>query len=504
MGERLNDRSLASLLGPLWQWLDGMEIRRHQGPGDGGWLVVGVKGDKSGFMGDLQDQTLAGAIRGRIDALGWKPGKAPLSMMVGEQRVLLVPGTRVKTSPAQVGRQLGIDAAAFIKGLADTGRPVHFLGGQFEFGDFIEGFCSSWHVRASFRGKVDQDKKRPVALGLAGADPDETAARDRLQLVKGLLLTRLMQDAPANWLNSEKWAADTGELFAGTDAKVTVRGRSELEELGMGSFLSVAAGTPVDPKLITIEIPGDDPSRTVALVGKGLTFDAGGISLKPSAGMGEMKYDMSGGAAVMGAAAYFAGRRPPVNVLCVMGVVENMPSGTATRPGDIVQAMNGKTIEVLNTDAEGRLVLADLLAWTSEKKPDLIFDMATLTGAVLHALGHAGAAFMTDDEKVSTLLQETSASAGEPLWRLPIWPELKQEIAADEADLKNIAKPSVSAGTAVGGAFLREFVDEKIPWAHIDIAGAGWSCNAVGYPGAGGSGFGVRTFVDAVRLFSSR
>ena len=276
-----------------------------------------------------------------------------------------------------------------------------------------------------------------------------------------------------------------------------VWGRDEILKNKMGSFHSVAQGTHIDPKFIAIEIEGKDTSRWASLVGKGLTFDSGGISLKPSSGMHEMKYDMCGGAAVLGSAYYLGQVKPAVNVVCLIGAVENMPGAYATRPGDIVSSHSGKTIEVLNTDAEGRLVLVDLLSYAIETyKPDFVVDVATLTGAVLFGLGTIGAAVMSNQEKFCRYLEEKSHEQGEPLWQLPLWPELDQELKSDFADLKNITSPAVKAGSITAAVFLKQFVGETT-WAHLDIAGTGWDCKATGFPKSGACAFSMRTLSKA-------
>jgi leucyl aminopeptidase len=273
----------------------------------------------------------------------------------------------------------------------------------------------------------------------------------------------------------------------------------------MGSFLSVAHGSDTDPKLVAIKIAGQNPSKTVALVGKGVTFDAGGINIKPSAGLEEMKFDMSGAAAVLGAAHYFTAVKPPVNVVCALGAVENLLGPHATKPGDVVKAYNGKTIEILNTDAEGRLVLADVLSYVTEKyNPDLVIDIATLTGAVIFGLGHAGAGVMTKEQKTADFLKLVSERVCEPMWQLPLRPELESEVSSQLADYKNIAKASVKAGPIMGALFLREFVkDHRCEWAHLDVAGTAWSCSATGYHTGGGSGYGVRAMIGAAEMYLS-
>jgi leucyl aminopeptidase len=333
----------------------------------------------------------------------------------------------------------------------------------------------------------------PKKVSIVGEKLSSHALKSIKQLIKASALTRMLQDAPANWLTPERFATIAADVSKELSLKCTILGRAELEALGAGSFLSVGAGSSGEPRLIAIEIPGVNSSETVALIGKGLTFDTGGNSLKPALGMGEMKYDMSGGAAVLGAACYLAKEKPRCRVICLIGAVENMPGPTATRPGDVVVAMNGKTIDVQNTDAEGRLVLADLLHYANvHYKPTLMVDIATLTGAVLHALGHAGAGLMSNDQSTADRVVRVAKEQGEPFWQLPLWPELEKETKGECSDLQNIAKPNVLAGTIMGGMFLAEFVGQT-KWVHLDIAGTGWSCKATGFPSVGGSSFGLRT-----------
>lgn len=284
--------------------------------------------------------------------------------------------------------------------------------------------------------------------------------------------------------------------------KCQILNKEQIAKLGMGSFISVSNGSNFEPRLIRIEIDGRDSSKTVALVGKGLTFDSGGTSLKPALGMGEMKYDMSGGAAVLATAHYLAKNKPATNVVCLIGAVEkNILSAGATRPSDVVKSMSGKTIEILNTDAEGRLVLCDVMHYArTEFKPALMIDIATLTGAVLYALGHAGAGLMVNDQKAADYVSKVARDVGEPLWQLPMWPELEKEVKSEVADLANIAKPSVLAGTILAATFLREFAGDT-PWAHVDIAGTAVGCAATGYPSGGASAYGVRLLAGACMQF---
>ena len=488
MTQRFEARDWRTFLPAVFGQMDQLDIRIEASPKPDSLWVVPVPMDRK----PMWDKTpLPQGLKSTLSkALEDWQGGAPVSWFT-DQTLLLVPVSKVKVEAQRLARDVGHKAFAVLKDLKP--KKLSFLGLE-SIGakDMMIGFIEASYRGGTFRGEGDKTEL-PSQIDLVdaqGLQPQEI--KDAKSFLRSVLLSRTLQDAPASWLTPPKWAQIAQDYFKTSSAQVTVLGKKDLEKQAMGSFLSVAAGSPLDPQLIRIDIKGKSSAKKICLVGKGLTFDAGGISLKPSQGMGEMKYDMSGGAAVMGTAAYLAEVQPEYDVTCLIGAVENMPSGTATRPGDIVQACNGKTIEVLNTDAEGRLVLADILAYASSQKPDLILDIATLTGAVLHGLGHVGAAVMSDHPQLVQALKQTSEKYGEPIWQLPLWPELQGEVKSEVADLKNIAKPNVLAGTIIGGIFLKEFVEGDIPWAHIDIAGTAWSCMATGYPKAGGSGFGVR------------
>ncbi len=272
-------------------------------------------------------------------------------------------------------------------------------------------------------------------------------------------------------------------------------GKNEMKKLGMGALLGVAQGSQEPPALIVLEYRGGRKTEPpVVIVGKGITFDTGGISLKPPANMDEMKMDMSGGGVTLGTLQAAAALKLPVNVIGLVPATENMPSGTAIKPGDVLKSMSGKTIEVLNTDAEGRLVLADALAYAARYKPQAVIDLATLTGAVVVALGHSAAAVLGNDETLVKKLITSGESTGERLWQLPLWEEHEKAMKSQLADLKNIAGPGVGAGTITGAAFLKAFAGDQ-PWAHLDIAGTAWG-DEKPYVPKGPSGFGVRLLVD--------
>jgi leucyl aminopeptidase len=267
----------------------------------------------------------------------------------------------------------------------------------------------------------------------------------------------------------------------------------------MGAFGAVAKGTDEEPRFIVLEhapaaVAGHKPK---VLVGKGLTFDSGGISLKPGKGMGAMKYDMCGAAAVLGAMEAVGRLGLPRRVVGIVAATENMPGGHATKPGDIVSALNGKSIEILNTDAEGRLVLADALAYAARLEPAAVVDMATLTGAMIVALGKHAAGLFSNDDPLAATLMDAGERTGERLWRMPMWPVYGKPVESDVADVKNTSEGDGGAGSIFGAKFLEHFVD--YPWAHVDIAGVAWSVPDVPYYGKGATGYGVRLFVDWLR-----
>jgi leucyl aminopeptidase len=301
---------------------------------------------------------------------------------------------------------------------------------------------------------------------------------------------------PGN-LCTPDYLADTGrEIAKRHGLKVTVLGRAEMEREKMGSFLSVAQGTPQDPKLVCLEYRKGGKGAPVVLVGKGLCFDTGGISIKPAQGMEAMKFDMCGAAGVLGAMEAIAGMGLEVNVVGIIGATTNMPSGTAVKPGDVVQAASGKFIEVINTDAEGRLVLADLLFYAKRFEPAAVVDAATLTGACVIALGNTATGVFGSDEALVREVLAASMRAGEPGWQLPLWDEYKELIKSDVADVKNTG--GRAAGSITAALFLQEFA-EGYPWVHLDIAGTAYSESDLVAMPKGPTGVPVGTFVELVR-----
>jgi leucyl aminopeptidase len=345
-----------------------------------------------------------------------------------------------------------------------------------------------------FKSGDGDDSPRLNSLVLLGpADAADAAERARIG-AEAQNRARDLQSTPANFATPTVLAERADEIAAGSEAlSVEVLGRVELEAQGMGGLLAVGQGSVEEPKLIVLRYAGGGESSTLAFVGKGVTFDTGGISLKPGAGMQEMKMDMSGAAAVLEAVGAIAELGLPVDLIAVVPATENMPSGTAIKPGDVITQYNGKTVEVNNTDAEGRLILADALAYAVEQGAARVVDIATLTGAVEVALGSTYAGLVSNNDELSAEVSRAGEETGELVWRLPLHPEYKELMKGTVADLSNLAKKR-KAGTITAASFLEEFVGET-PWAHLDVAGTSWDVGRE-YVGDDANGFGVRLLVE--------
>ncbi|MCD4750133.1 MAG: leucyl aminopeptidase [Thermoanaerobaculales bacterium] len=303
-------------------------------------------------------------------------------------------------------------------------------------------------------------------------------------------LARDLANRPANDLTPEALASAAKEMAEEVgNLRVTILGPKELQKEKCGGILAVSQGSVEEPKMIVIEHRPKKPKRSVILIGKGVTFDSGGISIKPPTGMGWMKFDMSGAATVMGVMRAVAEMELPIKVVGIIPAAENMPSGTALKPGDIITAANGKTIEVDNTDAEGRLLLADALHYSRTFNPDIILDCATLTGACVVALGHECAGIMGNDRDLIDRLAKVGDKVGERIWPMPLYDEYFSYLKSEWADMKNAG--SRWGGAVTAGAFLKQFVPEKVSWAHLDIAGVGYLEKEHNGQPVGGTGFGV-------------
>ena len=318
------------------------------------------------------------------------------------------------------------------------------------------------------------------------------AWQDLSAVADGVALTRELVAEPANRIYPESFVERCEEL-KDLGVEFTVLGWDEMEKLGMGALLGVSQGSERPPRLLAMRWDGTNGAQKtpLALVGKGVTFDTGGISLKPGAGMEEMKWDMGGAGAVAGTMKALAGRKAKAHVVGICGLVENLPDGKAQRPGDVVTSMNGQTIEVINTDAEGRLVLCDAMHWTQETfKPDVMIDLATLTGAMIIALGNEHGGCFSNDDGLAADLLDAGKESGDPLWRLPISPAYDKLINSPIADMKNVGPRG--AGSITAAQFLKRFVKDGVKWAHLDIAGMVWADKASPVWEKGATGYGVR------------
>jgi leucyl aminopeptidase len=363
----------------------------------------------------------------------------------------------------------------------------------------LGAIIGAWDLK-DYQTPPPEDERRAPLAEVTVVGTDAAAARDGIAravaIGEGHSLARRLAMLPGNVCTPDYLANTARDIAKRHGMTVTVLGRAEMEAAGMGSFLSVAQGTPQEPRLITLEYRNGGNKPVLALVGKGLCFDSGGISIKPAQGMEMMKFDMSGASGVLGAMEAIARLRLPVNVVGLVGSTTNMPSGTAVKPGDVVKASNGKSIEIINTDAEGRLVLADVLVYAKKFSPVAVLDAATLTGAVVVALGHAATGVMGNDDALVQEVLEAGKRASEPGWPLPMWDDFKPLIKSDVADIKNSGgRP---AGTITAALFLKEFVD-GFQWAHLDIAGTAYSETDLGMIPAGPTGVPVGTFVEFVR-----
>ena len=352
-----------------------------------------------------------------------------------------------------------------------------------------------------YRTKLAADQQASLTTVCIAGAPEGTEAAWEVEaaLADGIELTRELVTEPANIIYPESFVERVKPRAEAVGLKVRVLDDTEMAGLGMGALLGVAQGSRRPARLLVLEWNGGKAgAKPTAFVGKGVTFDTGGISIKPAAGMEDMKWDMGGAGAVAGAMLALAGRKAKANVVGICGLVENMPDGNAQRPGDVVTSMSGQTIEVINTDAEGRLVLCDCITWVQQEyQPTAIVDLATLTGAILISLGHEQAGIFSNDEKLAGLLIAAGETSGDKLWRMPLGAAYDKLIDSPIADMKNVGPRE--GGSITAAQFIQRFVNKGTPWAHLDIAGMAWSAK----PGAtwekGATGYGVRVLDRFVR-----
>ena len=460
------------------------------------------------------DRQLHGTLARALERRDFRGGRDELLWLMGGergiQRVLLVgrggaPFTRTgaRRAAAMAVRQankLGCGTIHLWVPAAELDANAGLVEGL-----IIGASAATWQY-ADLQAPVPEADRRPRIAELlvvaSASAPVQQAVAAGEAIASGMALARRLGQMPGNLCTPETFVEVGRELAGRHGMTLTVLGRAEMAAAGMGSFLSVAQGTPEEPRLVCLEYRGGaTDAAPVVLIGKGLCFDTGGISIKPAADMEWMKFDMSGAGGVLGAMEAIGRLRLPVNVVGLVGATTNMPSGTAVKPGDVVRASNGKTIEVINTDAEGRLVLADLLVYAKKFRPAAAIDAATLTGAIVIGLGgHAVGVFGADQALVQEVL-DAGEAAGERGWPLPLWDEYKEQIKSDVADLKNTG--GRAAGSITAALFLQEFVD-GFPWVHLDIAGTAYSQTDLGWIPRGPTGIPVGLFVEFVRARAAR
>ena len=360
----------------------------------------------------------------------------------------------------------------------------------------LEGILLGAYKFTAFKSEPRPPKLQSVqVLGAA-----ETDLEGGWTAAEATMRARDLVNEPAGSLTPSALAERAAEIAEVSGLECTIWDEGDLAERGFGGVLGVAQGSAQPPRFIQLRHRPDNPRAKVALVGKGITYDSGGLSLKDAKSMETMKTDMSGAAAVIGAMGAVGRIRPDVEVLGLVPTTENMPGGAAIKPGDVIRHYGGKTVEVLNTDAEGRLVLADALAYASEQGPDAIVDVATLTGAIMVALGTKAAGLFSNDDDLAARLTAAAADEGERLWRMPLFADYAADIESDVADLKNISGARWG-GSIVAAVFLQQFVGEGIAWAHLDIAGAARAEGASAEISKGGTGTATRTLVSWVEGF---
>lgn len=478
-----------------------------------GALVLGVgQGKKLGTVAKEIDKASDGAISRALGVSSFEGKARQLLEIVAPAGVplsrILLAGTGEKLSErdradlggrvlAQLNRS-GEESATFAVDFG--GRDLPGVSAEIAFGALLRSYRFT-----KYRTKPEESGKPRMASLTIAVKGAVAARRDFVPLEKlaeGVRFTRDLVSEPPNELYPATFAKEVRQLVK-LGVKVEVLGEKQLEKLGMKALLGVGQGSRRESQVAVMQWNGAARSKQpIAFIGKGVTFDTGGISIKPAAGMGDMKWDMGGAGAVAGLMMALAGRKAKANVVGIIGLVENMPDGNAQRPGDIVTSMSGKTIEILNTDAEGRLVLADVL-WYCQKrfKPSFMVDLATLTGAIIVSLGHEYAGLFTNDDALCKNLVAAGEATGEKVWRMPLAQPYDKMIDSDIADVKNIG--GRDAGSITAAQFLQRFTND-VPWAHLDIAGMAWSNKEADTVPKGGTGYGVRLLDRLVRDYYER
>jgi leucyl aminopeptidase len=393
-------------------------------------------------------------------------------------------------------RKLGMDRVATIaQGAGIAGLDARSSGQGIAEGSILGLYRFKNYLTKNEDGAGELDELLIVEQESGKLGELEKGVEQGRLMAECAILARDMVNEPANVMTPTRMADIARQVADEEGLEIKVLDREHMEELGMGAFLGVAIGSDQPPKMIVLQYLGepDNPSRNLGLIGKGITFDTGGISIKPAGGMEDMKGDMAGGASVIGAMKAIGRLKPRINVTGIIAATENMPGGSAQRPGDVVRSMSGKTIEVINTDAEGRLVLADAIYYARQTGVTHIVDIATLTGAVVVALGNACSGVMGNNQELIDSVTKAGGATGERIWQLPMYDDYKEQIKSNVADVKNTG--GRAAGSITAAKFLAEF-SEDTPWAHLDIAGTYFSDKEKGYVVKGGTGVPTRTLIN--------
>jgi leucyl aminopeptidase len=464
----------------------------------GGVLVLPMtEGDPPAGLAREAEEASGGLLSKALDAAGFRGRKGQattLHAVAGWTKVVAVGLGKAADLGPEAAEAAGgaiipaISADREATVAADTLDPT--LAAHLGFGATLR----AWRFDRYRTKEKEEDKPKleRIAIATSGTAAAKGAFAPLRAIADGVFLARELVSEPPNVLHPTEFA----ERCRGVErlgVEVEIMGPKEMKRLGFGALLGVAQGSAQEPRMVVMTwrgAPKGKKQKPIALIGKGVTFDTGGISIKPAGGMEDMKWDMAGAGAVVGAMAALAGRKAKADVIGMVGLVENMPSGTAQRPGDVVRSYSGQTVEVINTDAEGRLVLADVMWYCQERfDPRCMVDLATLTGAIIIALGHEHAGLFSNDDELAQRLVAAGSQVGEACWRMPLGDAYDKQIKSDIADMKNVGgRPG---GSITAAQFLQRFTNGK-PWAHLDIAGTAWSSKDQPTVPKGATAFGVR------------
>ena len=462
-------------------------------------LVLPVAGKDRAPLGSLGDAQQA--VGAALDRQRFEGDASSVSEQFinegGAVRRLLVVGVGAGTNGGDAGEKLGGTAVARLLTSGEKTAVIDVSGLGYDAHAAarvaLAAALRSWrHDR--YRTKLKDNQKptlEEIVIVGGGSGAEQRYTSRWAPVVQGVSLTRELVTEPANIIYPESFVERVRKSLDGSGVEIEVLDRAQMEKLGMGALLGVAQGSAREARLMILKWNGGGAGQPTAFVGKGVTFDTGGISIKPAAGMEAMKWDMGGAGAVAGALKALALRKAKANVIGICGLVENMPGGNAQRPGDVVTTMSGQTVEVINTDAEGRLVLADAVCYVQRNfKPSTVVDLATLTGAILISLGHEWAGLFSNNEELAGELTKAGNESGDKLWRMPLGEPFDRLIDSPIADMKNVGPRE--GGSITAAQFIQRFIENGVKWAHVDMAGKAWSDKASFTYEKGATGFGVR------------